>query len=89
VIEAGVNVIDTNCEPIIRWYPSINQEFLEGLSAVCVQHSAKDLFFLLLVDSLWLMAGCAHGKTAVFGWKLDETEGFPTKMVLNSCSSLI
>jgi hypothetical protein len=35
------------------------------LSAVSIQHSAKDLFFLVFADSRQLMADRAHLKTAV------------------------
>jgi hypothetical protein len=43
------------------------------LSAVSGQHSAKDLFFLVLADSRQLMADRAHRKTAVLGWALIGT----------------
>jgi hypothetical protein len=42
------------------------------LSAVSVQHSAKDLFLLVLADSPQLMTDRAHQKTAVFGWALAK-----------------
>jgi hypothetical protein len=42
------------------------------LSALSIQHSAKDLFFLVFADSGQLMADRAHRKTAVFGWALPN-----------------
>jgi hypothetical protein len=48
-------------------HPGIRDFWME-LSAVSIQHSAKDLFFRVLADSRQLMADRAHRKTAVFGW---------------------
>jgi hypothetical protein len=39
-----------------------------ALSAVSVQHSAKDFFPLVLAESRQLMADRTHRKTAAFGW---------------------
>jgi hypothetical protein len=46
------------------------KDFWMELSAVSMQHSANQLFFLVFADSRQLMADRAHRKTAVFGWAL-------------------